>query len=81
MRNRPVDGPNRAQPRKVMTCREELLDSDKREPIANCSVTRYEAGPDGTLQLADVNAAGHRNRAEEPVTEEPVTEELDASRA
>jgi broad specificity phosphatase PhoE len=50
---------------------EELLDIDKREPIANCSVTRYEAGPDGTLQLADANAVGHLTRAEEPVTEEP----------
>jgi broad specificity phosphatase PhoE len=49
----------------------ELLDIDKRDPIANCSVTRYEAGPDGTLQLADFNAVGHLTRAEEPVTEEP----------
>jgi broad specificity phosphatase PhoE len=50
---------------------QELLDIDKRDPITNCSVTRYEAGPDGTLQLADVNAVGHLTRAEEPVTEEP----------
>jgi probable phosphoglycerate mutase len=50
---------------------EELLDIDKRDPIANTSVTRYEAGPDGTLQLAAANAVGHLTRAEEPVTEEP----------
>jgi broad specificity phosphatase PhoE len=50
---------------------QELLDIDKRDPIANCSVTRYEAGPDGTLQLADVNVVDHLTRAEEPVTEEP----------
>ncbi|SFK51891.1 histidine phosphatase family protein [Geodermatophilus ruber] len=55
---------------------QELLDIDKREPIANCSVTRYETGPDGTLQLVDFNAVGHLTRAEEPVTEEP-----DVSRA
>jgi broad specificity phosphatase PhoE len=50
---------------------QELLDIDKRDPIANCSLTRYEAGPDGTLQLTDGNAVDHLTRAEEPVTEEP----------
>jgi broad specificity phosphatase PhoE len=60
----------------------ELLDIDRREPIANCSVTRYEAGPDGTLQLTEANAVGHLTRAEEAVTaEEPVTEEADVRRA
>jgi broad specificity phosphatase PhoE len=54
----------------------ELLDIDKRQPIANCSVTRYQAEPDGTLRPTDVNAVGHLARAEEPVTEEP-----DVSRA
>jgi broad specificity phosphatase PhoE len=49
----------------------ELLDIDQREQIANASVTRYDAGPDGTLRLADFNAVGHVARAEEPVTEEP----------
>jgi probable phosphoglycerate mutase len=50
---------------------QELLDVDKRDPIANCSVTWYEAGPDRTLQLADFNGVGHLAGAEEPVTEEP----------
>ncbi len=60
----------------------ELLDLDKRDPIANCSVTRYEAGPDGALRLAEANAVDHLTRAEEPVTEEePVTGEPGVSRA
>ena len=51
----------------------ELLDLDKRDPIANCSVTSYVADGDGTLQLREANAVGHLTRAEEPVTqEEPV---------
>jgi broad specificity phosphatase PhoE len=50
---------------------QELLDIDKRAPIANCSVTRYEPGPDGVLQLAEANAVDHLDRADEPVTEEP----------
>ena len=50
---------------------QELLDIDKREPIANCSVTRYEAAPEGPLQLAEVNVVAHLDRAEEPVTQEP----------
>jgi broad specificity phosphatase PhoE len=49
----------------------ELLDIDKRAPIANCSVTRYEPGPDGMLQLVEANAVDHLHRADEPVTEEP----------
>jgi broad specificity phosphatase PhoE len=55
---------------------QELLDIDKRDPIANCSLTRYESGPDATLRPSDVNTVGHLTRADEPVTEEP-----DASRA
>ena len=54
----------------------ELLDLAGREPIANCSVTRYEADPDGRLRLAGANDVGHLDRAAEPVTEEePVTAE------
>jgi broad specificity phosphatase PhoE len=49
---------------------QQLLEIDKREQIANCSVTRYDAAPDGTLQLVDANDVGHLTRAEEPVTEE-----------
>ncbi|MGY1742577.1 MULTISPECIES: histidine phosphatase family protein [unclassified Blastococcus] len=48
----------------------ELLDLEKRDPVANCSVTRYEAGEDGSLQLVEANAVGHLTRAQEPVTEE-----------
>jgi len=55
---------------------QQLLELDEREPVANCSVTRYEPGPDGRLLLAEANAVGHLHRAEEPVTEEePVTAE------
>ena len=54
----------------------ELLDLEKRDPIANCSVTRYEADAGGVLRLAEANAVDHLTRAEEPVTEEePVTGE------
>jgi broad specificity phosphatase PhoE len=49
---------------------QQLLDIDKREQLANTSVTRYEAAPGGTLELAGFNAVGHLTRAEEPVTEE-----------
>jgi broad specificity phosphatase PhoE len=49
---------------------QELLDIDRREFIANCSVTRYEAGSGAMLQLTEVNAVGHLTSAEEPVTEE-----------
>ncbi len=60
----------------------ELLDLEKREPVANCSVTRYEAGADGALRLAEANAVGHLERADEPVTEEePVSGEPGVSRA
>ncbi|MCU1613461.1 MAG: Broad specificity phosphatase PhoE [Frankiales bacterium] len=54
----------------------ELLDIDRSEQIANSSVTRYESGADGTLQLAGANAVGHLTSADETVTEE-----FDASRA
>jgi broad specificity phosphatase PhoE len=54
----------------------QLLDLDQREPIANCSVTRYEAGEGSALRLVEANAVGHLTRADEAVTEEePVTGE------
>ena len=60
---------------------QQLLDLDKREPIANCSVTRYEAGAGGALRLAGANAVEHLDRADEPVTrEEPVPGEPGAGR-
>ena len=34
---------------------QQLLEIDKREPIANCSVTRYDPAPGGTFRLVDVN--------------------------
>jgi broad specificity phosphatase PhoE len=49
----------------------ELLDVDRREPIANVSVTRYEAGEDGELRLVEANAVGHLERTGGPVTHEP----------
>jgi broad specificity phosphatase PhoE len=49
---------------------EQLLDLDRSDPIANCSVTRYEADDGGVLRLAEANAVHHLARAEEPVTEE-----------
>lgn len=47
-----------------------LLDLDRREPIANCSVTRYEADDAGVLRLEEANAVDHLTRRDEPVTEE-----------
>jgi hypothetical protein len=49
----------------------QLMEIDRREPVPNCSVTRYEAGPDGGLQLAEAGAVGHLTRAGRPVVEEP----------
>ena len=60
----------------------ELLDLEKRDPIANCSVTRYEADGAGVLRLAEANAVAHLTRADEPVTEEePVPAEPGPGRA
>jgi broad specificity phosphatase PhoE len=54
----------------------ELLDLDRRAPIANCSVTRYEAGEGSRLRLVEANVVTHLTRADEAVTEEePVTGE------
>lgn len=49
----------------------ELMEIDRHEPVANCSVTRYEAGPDGVLRLAEAGAVEHLTRAGRPVVEEP----------
>ncbi|MGY1745641.1 histidine phosphatase family protein [Blastococcus sp. SYSU D00695] len=48
----------------------QLLDLDKQERIANCSITRYEAGDDGVLALVEANAVDHLTRRDEAVTEE-----------
>ncbi len=45
-----------------------LLDLDRREQVANASVTRYQAQPDGWA-LQEFNAVEHL--ADTPVTEEP----------
>ena len=49
----------------------QLMEIDRDEPVANCSVTRYEAGPDGVLRLAEAGAVEHLTRAGRPVVEEP----------
>jgi broad specificity phosphatase PhoE len=55
---------------------QQLLDLDRDEPIANCSVTRYEAGEGSRLRLVEANVVRHLTRADEAVTEEePVTGE------
>jgi broad specificity phosphatase PhoE len=50
---------------------QQLMEIDRRDPVPNCSVTRYEAGPDGALRLAEAAAVGHLTRAGRPVVEEP----------
>jgi broad specificity phosphatase PhoE len=53
---------------------QELLDVDRRETIANCSVTRYDAGADGAggaLALVEANGVAHLEQAGGPVTAEP----------
>lgn len=49
----------------------DLLEIDRRETVANCSVTRYARNGDGLLELAAYNDVGHLERADEDVTEEP----------
>ena len=49
----------------------QLMEIDRHEPVANCSVTRLEAGPDGVLRLAEAGAVGHLTRTGRPVVEEP----------
>jgi broad specificity phosphatase PhoE len=58
---------------------QELLAVDKKEQVANASVTRYEEGADGGLELVAFNVVEHL--ADEAVTQEPtaVPEEPDAA--
>src|SRR3954464_10136384 len=49
---------------------QELLDVDRRERVANASITRYETR-DGELRLAQFNAVDHLAAEDEAVTEEP----------
>src|SRR4051794_1031077 len=50
---------------------QELLEIDRREQIANTSVTRYEEGPGGPLGLVEFNAVAHLVAEDEHVTKEP----------
>jgi broad specificity phosphatase PhoE len=50
---------------------QDLLDVDRSEQIANTSVTRYETGADGRLELARFNAVDHLVTEDEHITEEP----------
>jgi broad specificity phosphatase PhoE len=50
---------------------QELLAVDQEEQVANASVTRYETGADGTLELVAFNEVEHLLDAAEDVTEEP----------
>jgi broad specificity phosphatase PhoE len=50
---------------------QELLAVDKQEQVANASVTRYEAGADGELELVAFNEVDHLVAEAEAVTEEP----------
>jgi broad specificity phosphatase PhoE len=49
---------------------QELLDVDRRERVANASVTRYET-TDGGLRLVRFNAVDHLAAEDEDITEEP----------
>jgi broad specificity phosphatase PhoE len=54
---------------------EDLLAQDRGDPLANCSLTTYTAGPDGRPQLRSYNdTAALQRSAEAPVTEEPDAE-------
>jgi broad specificity phosphatase PhoE len=50
---------------------QQLLAIDSNDWVANASVTRYETGADGELELVAFNAVGHLVDAAEDVTEEP----------
>jgi broad specificity phosphatase PhoE len=50
---------------------QELLAVDKDEQVANASVTRYETGAEGELELVEFNVVDHLVEAAEDVTEEP----------
>lgn len=49
----------------------ELLEIDQDEQVANASVTRYDATPDGGWELAVFNAVDHLEDEDEDVTKEP----------
>jgi broad specificity phosphatase PhoE len=63
----------------IMVCRyvlegldeQELMDLDKREQIANASLTRYDADQDGGWVLRQFNHVDHIRAEDEDVTEEP----------
>ena len=63
----------------IMVCRyvlegldeQELMDLDKREQIANASLTRYDADPDGGWELRQFNHVDHIRVEDEDVTKEP----------
>ncbi len=49
-----------------------LLAADRGDPLANCSSTRYDLGPDGSLVLTRYNDTAALDASEEaPVTDEP----------
>jgi len=50
---------------------QELMDLDKREQIANASLTRYDADPHGGFALRQFNHVDHILVEDEDVTEEP----------
>jgi broad specificity phosphatase PhoE len=55
---------------------EELLEADRGDPLANCSLTTYVARAEGGVQLRQYNDTEAVERSEEaPVTEEPSAEE------
>jgi broad specificity phosphatase PhoE len=63
----------------IMVCRyvlegldeQALMDLDKREQVANASLTRYDADPDGGWVLKEFNHVDHILVEDEDVTEEP----------
>jgi broad specificity phosphatase PhoE len=50
---------------------QELMDLDKREQIANASLTRYDADPQGCFELGQFNHVDHILVEDEDVTKEP----------
>lgn len=48
-----------------------VLDIDRRDQIANCSLTSYESDAEGILRLTGYNDVDHLTEADEDVTEEP----------
>ena len=48
-----------------------LMDLDKREQIANASLTRYDTDPSGGFALRQFNHVDHILARDEDVTEEP----------